>query len=396
MKLLTLNDSGLPVLLILMVAATMIFSLFLMQVLLIILLLVYLYYCFDTKQILFAKSPLDIFIIIFIATRVLSIFMSTDFNLSVQYFYKEIIFYSFYFIFHFYLSKKEKDYQILLLKILIIAAVLSSLYGTTKVLLGIVERAESSTSGYFTLGTFLTTIYAIVIASGKNQKVFANRYLWIISLIVILVGILFTYNRTHWGIVAAITLFVGITRERILLLVVLVSAVISIVLIPSLTERFMQLIHFSQNYSDRDVIWSGARILLFQRPVFGFGIGTFREIFPLFNQLQDKGVGSWHSDYFQMYFESGVLGLTAFLMLMYRIFFVTIKALRSKYSTILEKDIMFSVLLGVATLYLTAFLSGFILSPINSIQFFLLISLLSANSFNERIMSNPESQIIKP
>lgn len=391
MKHIRINKITTPELLILLAVGSMIFSLFILQAALIFLLGFYIWDCFKQEKILLFNSPLDKVFIIFVLIRILSIIFSTNIGISAPYFYKEIIFYSFYFIFSYYLNNSEENYYLIIIKILVIAGVLSSLYGATKVLLGIVERAESSTSGYFTLGTFLTAIYALVISTGKNKKIFASRILWILALSIILIGILFTYNRTHWGIVLLITLIIGIVRERILLLFVLITGVTTVLVVPSLTERFTQLLQFNQNLSDRDVIWNGAKILVFQRPFTGFGIGTFRNIFPLLEQLMDKGVGSWHSDYLQMYFESGIFGLGTFLFLMYKIFFVGIRSLKQSIQPALE-NMIFPILISIATLYLTAFLSGFILSPINSIQFFLLISLLNVYSAKQNnLTGSPDS-----
>jgi O-antigen ligase len=274
-----------------------------------------------------------------------------------------------------------------MIKILILAAAVASLYGTSKVLLGIVDRAESSTSGYSTLGMFLTVVYAISIGLGKNKKYFPSKYVWYIVLIILLTGILFTYNRTHWGIVGLITLFVAITHERILLIVPVVFAAIIILFVPSLSERFIQLIYFNQNLSDRDVIWCGAYQLMFDHPFAGFGTRTFKEIFPLFDQMQDKGVASWHSDYLQMYFESGLIGLIAFLLLMFTIFKNGIRVIKNKITSELSSDILFAVLLGLSAFYLTAFVGGFILDPINSILFQFLIAIIgviSAKALKEK------------
>jgi O-antigen ligase len=46
-----------------------------------------------------------------------------------------------------------------------------------------------------------------------------------------------------------------------------------------------------------------------RHPFVGFGPRTFREVFPLMQQLADKGTSSWHNDFLQVYMESGLLGL---------------------------------------------------------------------------------------
>lgn len=377
---LNLKDISVSSWLIIIIVASLIFSLFILQLVLLVLIIIYLLECIKNKKIFYFKTNLDFALFIFILVRIFSILFSSNIQVSTQYLYKEIVFYSTFFLFTYYLSNSEENFIILLLKILILAGVISSLYGTGKVLFGIVERAESSTSGYFTLGTFLTVVYAIAINLGTNKKIFPSRTTWVISLVFLLIGVLFTYDRTHWGIVALITLIVGITKERLLLVSLFSISIITVIVIPSLTDRFIQMIHFSQNLSDRNVIWSGAKQLLFEKPFTGFGIGTFREIFPLLDQLKDKGVGSWHSDYLQMYFESGLFGLGTFLFLMFTIFKTGFQSLKKQIISVNQKDILISVLFGISTLYLSAFLSGFILSPINSILFFFLIAIVGVIS----------------
>lgn len=373
--------------LIIILLASMMFSLFILQAALIILLIAYLYKSIKDKKFYYFKTPIDNAFLAFIVIRILSIFFSTNISLSLPSLNKEIIFYSTFFLFTHYVKKDEENYFVIMIKILILSGTVASLYGTSKVLLGIVDRAESSTSGYSTLGMFLTVVYSLTLSLGRNKKYFSSRYLWFAVLFILLIGILFTYNRTHWGIVGLITLFVAVTRERVLLIVPVMFAAIIILFVPSLSERFIQLIYFNQNLSDRDVIWNGAYQLMFDHPLTGFGTRTFKEIFPLFDQMQDKGVASWHSDYIQMYFESGLIGLTAFLLLMFTIFKNGITVIKNKITTELSLDILFAVLIGLSAFYLTAFVGGFILDPINSILFQFLIAIvgvISAKAFKEK------------
>ena len=56
-------------------------------------------------------------------------------------------------------------------------------------------------------------------------------------------------------------------------------------------------------------------MLITRHPLVGFGPRTFTEIFPLFQEMPVKGVGSWHNDFLQIYMESGLVGLIALLWL---------------------------------------------------------------------------------
>ncbi len=185
--------------------------------------------------------------------------------------------------------------------ILCSAAVIASIYGSSLVLFGISERAESTTSGYYTLGTFLTVVAALLLVIGSDKYFISSKLLWAFSLIIIVVGILFTFNRIHWGIIALIILLFGFIREKKIIFIVSIVAAIIIISVPMFRERLFQILFFSSNLSDRDIIWKGAGMIYLEHPIFGFGPITFREIFPLFENLTDKYVSSWHSDYLQVY-----------------------------------------------------------------------------------------------
>ncbi len=361
---------------ILILLGGMIFSLFLAEAAIIILLFTYIFKSVKDKKLYYFKTPLDKAFLAFIIARLLSIIFSNNISASVESLNREIFFYSSFFLFTYFLKKEDEKSIIILFKVLIIAAVFSSLYGTSKVLLGLEERASSSTSSYSTLGMFLTVVFSITIGLGKNDKFFPNRIVWFITLLIIITGILFTFNRTHWGIVALISLFMIIIRERTFIVVAVALAGFIIVFAPTLSERFYQLIYFHQHLSDRDIIWKGAYILMFDHPILGFGTRTFREIFPLLESLQDARISSWHSDYLQMYFESGIIGLGAFLWVTFSIYKNGIIVIKNKLSSDFNRDLLFAVLLGITSLYLTAFVGGFILDPILTLLFQFLVAVI--------------------
>ncbi|MEE9449356.1 MAG: hypothetical protein V3V72_04825 [Ignavibacteriaceae bacterium] len=115
---------------------------------------------------------------------------------------------------------------------------------------------------------------------------------------------------------------------------------------------------------------------MFDHPILGFGTRTFREIFPLLESLQDARISSWHSDYLQMYFESGIIGLGAFLWVTFSIYKNGIIVIKNKLSSDFNRDLLFAVLLGITSLYLTAFVGGFILDPILTLLFQFLVAVI--------------------
>jgi len=356
---------------------SMIFSTFLVQATVIILFLAYIVRIITRRKINYFYTPLDIPFLVFIIARSLAIIFSTDASLSVASWNKEIFFYITFFLCTNLLFDKDKASIKMLFRVLIIAAVIASIYGTTKVLLGFTDRASSSTSGYYTLGVFLTVVFSITLGLGRSKEFFPSRILWPFILIIIFIGIIFTQNRIHWGIAALVLLFVGIMRERLLLFSTVVVGAAMIYLVPSLTQRFTETLHFTEHLSDRDVLWQGAFMIISVHPFLGFGTRTFRSIFPLTDSLTDKGIGSWHSDFLQMYFEGGIINLAAFLWVMISIFSYGIKAVKSKLTSKFNKELLFAVLLGISVFYMTALVGEFILDPISTLFFQFLLAIAS-------------------
>ena len=357
---------------------SMIFSTFLVQATVIILFLAYIVRIITRRKINYFYTPLDIPFLVFIIARSLAIIFSTDASLSVAYTSVSVALPAItFFLCTNLLFDKDKASIKMLFRVLIIAAVIASIYGTTKVLLGITDRASSTTSGYYTLGVFLTVVFSITLGLGRSKEFFPSRILWPFILIIIFVGIIFTQNRIHWGIAAIVLLFVGIMRERLLLLSTAVVGAVVIYFVPSLTQRFTETLHFTEHLSDRDVLWQGAFMILSVHPFLGFGTRTFRSIFPLKDSLTDKGIGSWHSDFLQMYFEGGIINLAAFLWVMISIFSYGIKAVKSKLTSKFNKELLFAVLLGITVFYMTALVGEFILDPISTLFFQFLLAIAS-------------------
>ena len=355
----------------------LIFSTAVGQALLILLILLGLFKIIKEEKAFSIKRPIVLPFVVFIGIRVLSIIFSEYPSLSVYSLNKEIFFYLIVFVFLTELSKYDEEKIRFLIRILIIAAIIASIIGTAKVLLGNVERATSTTSGYSTLGMFLSVIFSIVFTLGRNKEFFPSRTWWLVILFLLLSGILFTFNRSNWITIVIIIFIIGLFKERIILGVLLIIFALMIFLIPNLSERFNEIIHFPQHLSDRDVIWQGALMISDQHFILGFGTRTFKEIFPLYQQLVDKEVGGWHNEYLQVYMESGILGLLAFLWLMFSIYYWGIKTLKHSATEKFKFDLKLAVLAGLSIFYLNSLSGGFLLDPISKVLFFFLLAMAS-------------------
>ncbi len=364
---------------ILVLTGSLIFSLFVTQAVAVLLIVLWLIKIIVYKRINLKDNPFTYPFIAFILVRTISVFLSTDFSQSVQILYKEIFFYPIFLVVVDCFPIEDKKYFKLFFTILVSAAVVASIYGSITVLAGINHRAESTTSGFYTLGTFLTVVTAFLLVIGSDKYFIPSKVVWLISLLIIVVGILFTFNRIHWGLIILIFIVFGVFRERKLVLFVSIIAGLIIILVPMFRERVMEIIFFSRNLSDRDVLWKGASMIYSEHPLFGFGPLTFREIFPLFKDLVDKNVSSWHNDYLQAYMESGIFGLLSFLSLGFSVFYCGMDIFLSKFADSYNKDLAFALMLAMVGFYATGIVGTFIFSPITSLLYLMILGILAIN-----------------
>lgn len=312
-------------------AASIIFSIALAQILLGLLVVVYVLLTLRGRLRPLLRTPMDLPFAAFILARLLSIPLSVAPATSAHALYQEIPFYFIFFLFTHTRVVRDLDDVHHLMKVLLGAAALAALIGTFKVLMHWEVRASSTTGGYYTLGFFLCTCLPLVLFAGSRPGFYGHRWSWWGITAILCMGLVFTFNRLHWLGMGFTFLLAGTLRDRRLLLVFAVAAGVVLVAVPEVTERFIQLLTLRSNMSDRDLVWRGAWQLAGEKPFFGFGLQTFRLIFPLFDELRDKGISSWHGDYLQTYMESGLVGLGALL-------WILVTFLRMGYGALRRRD----------------------------------------------------------
>ncbi|MBR9977730.1 MAG: O-antigen ligase family protein [Bacteroidetes bacterium] len=312
-----------------------------------------------------ARSLLPWVFAAFIIARVIAIPFSIHPALSMSAFRTEIPFYFFFYILLFILDGSGEARLRVIIHLLLLAAVLATIVGFTRYAMGMDARLTSTTAGYYTLGMFLASVFALAFALGRRHDIFPNRIIWMLVCVFLLLGLLFTFNRLHWVSAGVMALLIGVARERRILLVLISAAVLAMLTVAPLQERFMQLIEAGSHMSGRDVLWRGAWMLIPEHPITGFGLHTFREIFPLFDVIEDKGVGSWHNDYLQVYMDSGLLALLPFLGVLVTVFVYAFRNHRRWERGSLQHDLNFAfavMLVGFA-------LAGGMLDSLLSILF---------------------------
>lgn len=331
------------------------------------------------------KKAFDVFskiFLIFLIVRLAALIFSEFIGVSVQILYKEVLFYLCFFSLSFYL--KTFDYEKIknILYYFSFASVVMALIGIVRFNLSIVERAESFSSGYSTFSSYLLAGLGCMLAFAENtKKIKYFQWLRIVAAAIILVGIVTSLGRAN-AVIAAAMLIISLFLKRMKLLhviyIILITIPLSYLSFQNNSIQVNQRIEAPTQLSDRDIIYKGAGEIIFNHPLLGYGPKTFSEIFPHREDFADKGIGSWHNDLLEVYFESGSLGLAAYMLLIFSVFFYQIKFLIREKEKVEARSIIYGVLFATAGLFLSALVAGFINSPVLSLVFALLVGVQSA------------------
>jgi O-antigen ligase len=386
----TRYNQNIPFYLLLATASSFVLSLFLLQLFAGIL---FLFWVFEKNA--EKKKAIDILslaVLVFGIVRIAAIFFSKYPAASNESLYKEALFYFSFFSFNFYLKTFSAEKKYLLIIVFSGASVIASITGILYFNFSLVERAQSFSSGATVFSSYLLAVLPVLIFIPFEKKNKKYLFIWILGIAIILTGIYTSLGRTNIAISVLIVLLGVLYRKINFVNLIIIAAIVSLFSIISFENNSILVSQRIENPlfpSERDVILKGAKMLMFEQPIIGFGPRTFRDIFPLFNELVDKGVTGWHNDFLQIYFESGIIGLLSFLLLLSVIYYKGIKLII--YDK-MNKDLILSFLLSVSCFVLLV-TSGFITSTVLSLEFILIITLLNSYGENQIIPVNMNKHI---
>jgi len=228
-----------------------------------------------------------------------------------------------------------------LLKIILISATLSGVYGIFQSLTGIdIVRGRLNPYGRYFYGAWggfglhltyggyqmmIAIIFlAIMIYSLSSFNDIKIRVLIIFASIVNILSALASFSRAAWaGFLAGILALIGIslfTRKRIGFIVigVFIVLILLFLIIPDIKNRFFLTLNPLKDLPRKE-IWSGSLEMIKDHPVFGVGSGMFARHFenykPDFKNLYGKVYGHPHNDFLAAYLRAGIIGFIGFIMI---------------------------------------------------------------------------------
>ncbi|MEJ5262273.1 MAG: O-antigen ligase family protein [Ignavibacterium sp.] len=363
-------------------AVSFVLSLFVMQLAAAILFILWLFENKSEKKKAF--DSITAFILVFGLVRLITIFLSEYPQSSYESLYKEALFYTSAVAIPFYLKTLEKKKVIELMLVFILGAVIISIIGSTRFFIGEVERAQSFSSSYTVFSGYLLTAFVSALFFPKKNKNFSQIILWSVVYSILFLGIFTSLGRANTAI-AVLFFVIALLLKQIPLkqfaVLLIIGAIGFGVYTIRPSETIGQRVENITYLSDRDIIWQGAKEISLRHPFFGFGPRTFQQAFPFKEKFADKGIGGWHNDFLQIYFESGLFGLLSFMLLLFVVIKTSVNQIRNKKTDAEFKFLSASVLASVISLILSAMVAGFITSVVLSIVFVFLISFLSRIEF---------------
>ena len=376
----TRYDTRLPFYLTIATISSFLLSLFLLQLFAGLLVLAWLFE--SNKNKFKAIDTISYIFIAFVLIRILSTLFSDYPDSSNQMYYKDLLFFLSFFAFGYYLKVFDENKLRTIYYAFVIAAIFVACIGLTKFLTGNTERAESFTSGYATFSSYLVSVIGFALILFRIIRDKQQKLLLAAGVVLMLSGIVTSLGRTNI-VIAIFILIIGIIaikiKVRYAVALFLLAIGISWVSFQLNVKEFNKRIETPVHLSDRDVLFETANELFmkFEKPIIGYGPRTFHDVFTNREQISDKGVGSWHNDFIQVYFESGFLGLAAFLVIIFLPFIKALKCLKDCRLSEERKYFLIGAVLGLVGLVLSALTAGFVNSPVLSILFAFFITTIS-------------------
>ena len=182
----------------------------------------------------------------------------------------------------------------------------------------------------FYLMTILAVVLTLLAGHGFGLSPRLRRAL-VLYVPVLLALILLTKTRSAWAGAGLILVTHGLLFDRRTLLYFL-GLPVALLAVPEFAERLADLQQGNttdayeklNSYAFRVLLWQGAMAWFWERPLFGWGLSSFghyvAQFFPL--PLENDTIDS-HSVYVQFLFETGVIGLLAYLWLYARVIVLT-------------------------------------------------------------------------
>lgn len=321
------------------------------------------------KENSFKQAPLDLSILAFITVMLFVLIVnSTDISISIEGF-RAVIQYMLWYFVVLQLLKTENGARNVCLVFILVAGVMG-LHGVYQYIIGVEMPAgwvDSKEAGVRTrvfsiltspniMGSLMTLAAPICFSFVLTAKNLGQKAVFGFFTAMMIGSLVFTFSRGAWiGFAIAVGIYVLLKDKRLIVPAVF-AAVFIVIAVPSVGDRISYML--SPEYIEsslkggRLVRWiTGLRILEIS-PVFGVGLGEFGGAVAMNNgavQLVDTNVvKTFYMDnyYLKTAVETGIVGLTAFVFLMWQVIICSIRTIHITHDKKL-KELEIGILAGM-------------------------------------------------
>ncbi len=358
------------------------------------------------------KHPVTIAIIVYLVWMLITSVTSEIWWVSVKYFISQLWYIvTFYFVFIKLFKQKENIHRFLwyygipLSIVIIYITFQHSAYGFERqVGTWIVRPFFNDHTNYSAVISLIAPLFFIFIFNKKYSTL--RRYTALLMFLIFATGIIFSYSRASWlGIIAAaiafLIIYLRINYKFILATTLLVFGILYTFqtdIIISLErdqqdssgdfrEHIQSIYNITTDASNLERInrWRSAIRMFEERPVFGWGPGTYQFVYAPFQRWEDYtvitthfgDVGNAHSEYIGPLAESGLPGMLSFIAILITVLYTGIK----NFYKIRDGNLRWISLgatLGLITYFAHGFLNNFLNTDKASVLFWGLIALIVA------------------
>lgn len=244
-----------------------------------------------------------------------------------------------------------------------------------------------------------------------------------VILMILALGLFLSYSRAAWigtiaGVLTAIIVWLRIKFRWILLSVFSILAIFFAFQHQILdrleknkqdssanfVEHVRSISNISSDASNLERInrWQAALRLFEERPIFGWGPGTYQFVYAPFQMLKEKTIistnagdkGNAHSEYIGPLAEQGLPGLIIVLILFSMVTYHGIR-IRNKMSNSFLRALVLSITIGMITYFTHGFLNNFLDTDKLSVPFWAFIAMIVAIDVYHADPNEKSSDIIK-
>jgi len=318
------------------------------------------------------------------------------------------------------IKKFQWYYVIPLLVIIFYTLYNHSVWGFTKPTSNLVMKPfyNDHTAYGSVIAFFLPVFFGFVVTKLYSRKI---RFLALIVLTIMVIGIIFSYSRAAWISVAiAVAIyFVILFRIKFIWLLVSIGILVGFFFIfryqfidkmeknkqdssTDFVEHVQSMSNISSDASNLERInrWQSALRMFQDRPVFGWGPGTYQFVYAPYQRSKERTIistnygdmGNAHSEYFGPLSESGVLGMLTFMAIVIAVIITALRVIKHSKSREV-RTLTLLLLLGLITYYVHGLLNNFLDTDKASIPFWAFTAMIVAMDIYHRHKSSEEIEL---